>query len=235
MKEKLAKSLKEIGISFKEEEIILSANFLDAVWEAKHFLNLTAVKSKEELIKKHFIDSLYLLHFFSFESSKETLVDLGTGAGFPGVPIKIFQKQLSLYLLEAKRRKLNFIKYTLETVGIKNVYYLHDRAENIARLENHREKYQYVCSRAMASLPVLLEVGMPLLKVGGILITYKGPRGKEEIQDEEETITKFGGKIYKECFYKLPEGEKRYIYLIDKIKPTAEIYPRKKIKGKKHS
>ncbi len=230
MQEKLAESLREIGVSFKEEEIELSSKFLNAVWESKQFFNLTSVKSEEELINKHFIDSLYLLNFFSFESGKVSIVDLGTGAGFPGVPLKIFQKQLSLYLLEAKRRKLNFIKYTLETMRIKNVYYLHDRAENIARQEYYREKYQYLCSRAAARLPILLEIGMPLLKVGGVLITYKGARGKEEIQEAEEAIEKVGGKIIKECFYKLPEGERRYIFLIKKIKPTAEIYPRRKIK-----
>lgn len=228
----LTERLTEAGIEAGKKEINNSVEYLNAIWEANRYLNLTAARSIEELLNKHFIDSLYLNKYYSFKDNKE-LLDLGTGAGFPGLPLKLFNADIPLYMLDSARRKLSFIKYTADSIGLEQMYYLHGRAEYYGRQEQYREKFYYVCSRAVAAMPLLLEIGMPLVKVSGTMIIYKGPKGEEELKQSARIIDKLGGKLENNISYKLPGGEARIIYFIKKCHTTSMQYPRKKTGKKK--
>lgn len=223
--------LKKTKIPADIKIISLSLKYLESVWNANRFLNLTAARSFEELVKKHYIDSIQLVKHYSFYEGK--LLDMGTGAGFPGVPLKIFNPDLPLYLMDSARRKLSFVRYAVNDLGLGNTYYLYGRAEEYGRNNDCREKFKYVCSRAVAGLPLLLEIGLPLVKTGGLLFVYKGPGGEEELKSSLAEMEVYGGKLEKKVFYELPTGEKRAIYFVRKTKSTPPQYPRVKIKHKK--
>ncbi|MFY9115259.1 MAG: 16S rRNA (guanine(527)-N(7))-methyltransferase RsmG, partial [Dethiobacteria bacterium] len=158
------------------------------------------------------------------------LLDMGTGAGFPGIPLKIFSPQLSLYLLDSARRKINFLKYLVHEIGLKNTDCLCGRAEEYGRRQEYRERFQYVCSRAVAPMPSLLEMGLPLVRVGGVMIAYKGPKGERELQDADTLLELLGGELEAKIFYEPPSGGRRTLYLFRKIRRSSSRYPRRKIK-----
>ena len=221
----------EININPTAYQLAMAEQYLQAVWQANDYLNLTSARTQEELIFKHFIDSLYLIKYYKPEP-ETTLLDLGTGAGFPGVPLKIFLEDMELYFVDAVRRKINFLKYTMHEMKLGGTFCLHARAEDLGNNLQYRERLMWVVTRALGDLELNLELGMPLLKVGGNLVLYKGPKGEKELQEGAESISHFGGEIKEEIEYLLPGGEQRRLFIIKKRGNTPGKYPRKKKKSK---
>ena len=192
-------------------------------WNEK--INLTAITEPNEIILKHFIDSITISKHI--EEGKN-VIDVGTGAGFPGIPIEITRPGVEVELLDSLNKRINFLNIVIEELGLKNIKAIHARVEEFAKNKSNREKYDVVTSRAVANLNVLAEYMLPLVSVGGKCICMKGPNIEEEINGSKKAIEILGGKIEKVEEFNLPGTDiKRTIILIKKIKNTPEKYPRK--------
>lgn len=192
-------------------------------WNTK--INLTAITEPEEIIKKHFIDSLTISKYIENNSK---LIDVGTGAGFPGIPIKIYKEDVKVSLLDALNKRLNFLNEVIEENKLENIETLHFRAEEIGRNKKFREKYDIATSRAVAQLNILAEYLLPLVKIGGKCICMKGSNIQEEIELSKKAINLLGGEIEKVEEFILPYSDiNRSIIIIRKVNKTPEKYPRK--------
>ena len=207
-----------IGNPINEEKFFKYMKLL-LKWNEK--INLTAIKNEREFIVKHFIDSLTINNYI-YEISN--VIDVGTGAGFPGIPIKLFHKELFLTLLDSVNKKIIVLKDIIEQLDLKNVNCVHSRAEDFAK--ENRELFDVAVSRAVANMSTLVEYLIPFVKVGGIIICMKGPNFEEELNSSKKAIEVLGGKIEKvESFY-IDEELERNIIIIRKIKETPKRYPR---------
>ncbi len=186
---------------------------------------LTGENTAEALIGKQLYDSLYPLKFFKFRTDSKIL-DLGSGGGLPGIPLKILVDDSLFYLMDANKRKIEFLRATTVALGLKNLFTLEGRAEKWGQSAEYRESFDYILIKAVSETAVLAELGLPLLKLGGQLLLYKGPRGKEEASAAINAITKCGGKLENVWDYCLPSGESRSLYRLLKIAPTPSQYPR---------
>ena len=192
-------------------------------WNEK--INLTAIIEPKEIILKHFIDSITINNYIEEE---EKVIDVGTGAGFPGIPLKISKPEIQVELLDSLNKRINFLNIIIEKLELKNIKATHARVEEFAKNKNNREKYDVATSRAVANLNVLVEYLLPLVKVGGKCICMKGPNIEEEINGSKKAIEVLGGKIEKVEEFNLPDTDmKRTIIIIRKIKNTPAKYPRK--------
>ena len=188
-------------------------------WNEK--INLTAIKDEREFIIKHFIDSLTISKYFS---GNENIIDVGTGAGFPGIPLKLFHKELFATLLDSVRKKVTVLENIVEKLSLKNVKCVQSRAEDFAK--EKREKYDIAVSRAVANMSTLVEYLLPFVKIGGKIICMKGPNYEEELNCAKNAINILGGKVETvESFYINNELE-RNIIIIKKVKETPKKYPR---------
>lgn len=186
--------------------------------------NLTAITEEKEVIIKHFIDSVLPEKEIPQNAS---VIDVGTGAGFPGVPLKIVRPDIKLTLLDSLQKRINFLNQLLELLEIKNVIKVHSRAEDYTK--EKREKFDIATSRAVASIPTLSEYLIPYVKVGGKVLMYKGNKVHEEIEEGKTAIKTLGCNIEKIKEYSLDEVEsKRFILILNKTKPTDKKYPRPK-------
>lgn len=190
-------------------------------------VNLTAILDRYDAYTKHFLDSILSIDAIPINS---TVVDVGAGAGFPGLPIKIVRPDLDVTMVDSLNKRVTFLNYITEKLQIKTTN-VHARAEEFAR--NNREKFDVAVARAVAKLNTLLEYLMPLIKVGGRIIAYKGSNFKEELIEAKTAIETLGGKFLKTLNFKLPNnyGERNLI-IIEKVKPTPSIYPRGQNKPK---
>ncbi len=186
---------------------------------------LTGERTAGGLIEKHLYDSLYPLRLLSFADNSRTL-DLGSGGGLPGIPVKICLPKIAMYLADANKRKIMFLKETAVQLGLEMVYTIHDRAENIGQNTEYRENYDYVLCRAVAETAVLAELSLPLLKIGGRAIIYKGPRGETELEEARAAIKLCGGRFDEMHLYSLPAGENRSLIILEKVMRTPPQYPR---------
>ncbi len=194
-------------------------------WNEK--MNLTAITQADEVALKHMIDSLTCLDPDVFLPGA-SVIDVGTGAGFPGLPLKIYREDLQLTLLDSLQKRLTFLATVLAEVGIDDVRLVHHRAEDGARDKKLREMFQVAVSRAVARLPVLVELCLPFVKPGGYFVALKGAQYKEEIEEAQYAISLLGGKLEKVQPVQLPGLEDiRAVLYIRKIKKTAAAYPRK--------
>lgn len=192
-------------------------------WNEK--INLTAIVEPKEIILKHFIDSITINKYI--DSNAKT-IDIGTGAGFPGIPLKIIRPDLNIELLDSLNKRVNFLNTVIEKLNLKNIKSTHARVEEFGKNKSNRESYDIATSRAVASLNVLAEYMLPLVKVGGKCICMKGPNITEEINNSKKAIEILGGKIEKiEEFNLLDTNIQRTIIIINKIKNTPIKYPRK--------
>lgn len=191
-------------------------------WNEK--INLTAIIEPNDIILKHFIDSITINNYIKCD---EKVIDVGTGAGFPGIPLKISKPEVEVELLDSLNKRINFLDIVIEELKIKNIKATHARVEEFAKNKNNREGYDVAISRAVANLNVLAEYLIPLVKVGGKCICMKGPN-IEEINGSKRAIEILGGKIEKVEEFNLPDTDiKRTIIIIRKIKNTPTKYPRK--------
>ena len=224
MREYFKKIAKEIEIYLNENEIDYFFQYKEILKEWNEKINLTAITEDKDIIIKHFIDSLTINKYISSDSK---IIDVGTGAGFPGVPVKIVNKNIDLTLLDSLNKRLLFLQTVSETLGLKNVEFIHGRAEDFGNDIKYREKYDIATARAVANLSVLAEYCIPFVKVGGIFVCMKGSN-IEELEDAKTAIKFLGGEIEKIEKIFLPDvNEERNIIIIRKIKSTPNGFPRK--------
>ena len=194
-------------------------------WNSK--FNLTAIRDSESIRTKHFLDSLSCALAWKTNPPNQ-LIDVGTGAGFPGIPLKIIYPNLKLTLVESVGKKANFCRHIVHTLGMEHVDVVQSRAEDLGQDMNHREKYDWAVARAVANLNVLSEYLIPLVHVGGTMLAQKGERGPAEAQSAEGAMQLLGGKLKQVIPVHLPGVvDDRYLILVDKVAATPPKYPRK--------
>ena len=187
--------------------------------------NLTRITEDDEFNVKHFLDSLSLLKTGKFNGN-EKIIDIGTGAGFPGVPLKLYNENLDITLLDSLRKRIDFLDKVIEDLELQNIRAIHARAEEIARTDEYREQFDVAVSRAVANLSTLTEYAMGFVKVGGYFISQKGPEYKEELKNAKRAIEIMGGVVEDVIHTPLPNDIDHYIILIKKVKATNKKYPR---------
>ena len=215
-------SILNTNIDINDEVIKMFFDYMNGIISWNDKINVTAIIEPKEFIVKHFVDSITINEIINNEGK---LLDVGTGAGFPGIPIKLLNNKLSVTLIDSVNKKLNVIRDVTKDMNIDNLEIIHSRAEDLARDNNYREKYDYVTTRAVSNLSTILEYMVPFLKVNGIAICMKGPNFKEEIDDSTNTFKVLGIRL-KEVKKYVFEGQERNVLIIEKIKKTDEKYPR---------
>lgn len=194
-------------------------------WNAK--FNLTRITDPAEIAVKHYLDSISLLAFVGIGEASR-VIDVGTGAGFPGIPLKIICPHIRLTLLDSVRKKLTFIEVVIEHLGLTGVELVHSRAEDLGRQRSYREQFDLVVSRAVASLNVLSELCLPFCRIGGTFAAYKGPAIEAEIEEAKNAIRILGGETKSVHTFLLPHSDiQRTLVIIAKKRTTPAIYPRK--------
>ncbi len=216
---------KKINIDLSEEKYNKLSTYKKFLLDWNQKINLTAITEDEEIWLKHFIDSCTLDHYISNNSK---IIDVGTGAGFPSVPLKIIKEDIDLTLLDSLNKRIDFLKILCENLKIDNVTFVHGRAEDIAHEDEYREKYDITVSRAVANLSTLSEYCLPFVKKNGVFLCMKAGNVEKEIEDGKNAIMELGGEIEKIDKFLLPDGvTERTIIVIKKISNTKNIYPRK--------
>lgn len=200
--------------------------FYHMLIEKNKVMNLTAITDAKEVALKHMIDSLLLYDAKLFTGAK--VCDVGTGAGFPGMPLKIYDDSLKVTLMDSLAKRLKFLDEVIETLALREIGTCHVRAEDAGRAVAHREQYDVVCARAVAALPVLAEYCLPLVAVGGVFLAMKASKYQDEIQTAQTAIGILGGKIEQVKKVQLPDlPDERFILYVRKERPTPKKYPRK--------
>lgn len=219
--------LTELGIDLTGEQKEQYLKYLDLLTEWNQKVNLTAIKEQREIAVKHFLDSLAAGVYFDWNNQGKML-DLGSGAGFPGLVLKIWQPDRQITLVDSVQKKVNFMKQVIDSLELEDAIPLHSRAEGLGRDGDHRQQYGLVTARAVAELGVLCEYCLPLLAVGGYFYALKGPNYEEELQAGEYAIKVLGGKLEAVKNYNLPvDGNQRTLIIIKKVRATPKEYPRK--------
>ncbi len=219
----------ELGIHLTEEQEQQFTDYYHLLIEWNQKVNLTGITEYDDVIKKHFLDSLCLVKLSGFDQSKiKKIVDVGTGAGFPGIPLKIIFSDLEVTLLDSLNKRIKFLEALTEKLDLKNVQAIHGRAEDFGRDPAYREKFDLCVSRAVANLSVLAEYCMPLVRVGGSFVAYKSGKIQEELESSQNAIRLLGGKIQEKINFHVPESDMaRTLISIKKEKNTSKKYPRK--------
>lgn len=216
---------KKINILLNEEQIEKFYKYMNLLIEWNKKINLTAIIEPKEIILKHFIDSLTINKYIK-DNSK--IADVGTGAGFPGIPLKIIRPDIQLVLVDSLNKRINFLNEVIEQLNLKNIETIHIRIEEFGQNTKYREKFDYSTARAVANLSTLSEYLLPIVKVGGQVICMKGSNIQDEINQSKKALSILGGTLNNIEEFKLAETENtRNIILIDKIKNTPNKYPRK--------
>ena len=217
----------KIDVNLTDEQILLFEKYQDLLLDWNEKINLTAITEENDIIIKHFIDSLTIIKYVK---DNDKVIDVGTGAGFPGIPLKIVNKSINLTLLDSLNKRINYLNDVIINLGMENVETIHARAEELSRNKEYREKYDIVTARAVANLKTLSEYCIPFVKLGGYFVCMKGSNIEEELEIAKEHIKILGGKIEQIEEITLPDTDmKRNIIIIKKIKNTENKYPRKKI------
>ncbi|MBR1738304.1 MAG: 16S rRNA (guanine(527)-N(7))-methyltransferase RsmG [Firmicutes bacterium] len=226
MKEYLKKYAGIIGVDIDDKKAEMFERYKDILIEKNKVMNLTAITEEKDIVIKHFIDSVIPLCYRDF--SGKDVIDIGTGAGFPGMPIKIVCEKVNMTLVDSLRKRIDFLNEAAEYIGIGDIKTFHIRAEDAGKDKQFREKYDYCVSRAVASLNILSEYCLPLIKIGGEFIALKGPEAENEIKEAEKAIEVLGGGI-EEIKYTDIYGTdiKHNIVFIKKVKECPEKYPRR--------
>lgn len=219
--------LDELGISYTDEMLIQFDRYYDILIEWNKFMNLTGITEYDEVICKHFIDSLSIVKAVDMKNIS-TIMDVGTGAGFPGIPIKIMFPYIHTTLLDSLNKRIKFLDEVIDQLKLNNIVTLHGRAEDYARQKEYREKFELCVSRAVANLSSLSEYCLPYVKEGGSFISYKSGTIEDELLSSKNAIKILGGEIHSITRFNLPDTEiERSLISIKKICKTAKKYPRK--------
>mgnify|MGYP000119981190 FL=1 len=215
----------KINIKFTEEQLNQFYKYMNLLLEWNEKINLTAITDPNEVILKHFIDSLTINKYIKENS---TLADVGTGAGFPGIPLKILRPDLKITLVDSLNKRINFLNEVINKLNLVNIETVHSRIEDFGKDKKYRESFDFVTARAVANLAVLSEYLLPIAKVGGQCVCMKGSSVEEELSNGKNAIKVLGGKIKNIDEFVLPDSDmSRNVIIIDKIKNTPNKYPRK--------
>lgn len=229
MFQELASKIKELtllhlGYELSDQQVQRFCLFGDLLLDWNQKLNLTRITEPDEIILKHFIDSMVLAKYV--QGIK--FADLGTGAGFPGIPLKIIRPELDISLIDSLKKRLDFLDFVISKLELKETRTVHARAEDFGRDVRYRGQFDTVSSRAVARLPILLEYALPTLKANGLFLSPKGLQAQEELDESQAALKVLGGKVENIQSYSLGErAEHRAIIIIRKIKDTPSAYPRK--------
>lgn len=215
------------GLNFERGQYDKFILYKDMIKEWNEKINLTAIIEDEEIIKKHFIDSIKSYRFEPLKNC-ENLIDVGTGAGFPGIPLKIMRPDLEVVLLDSLNKRVNFLNEVINTLGLKGIKAIHGRAEDFAREASYREKFDVVISRAVANMSVLSELCIPYVKNGGYFVAMKGPSVDEEMNEGKNAVEILGGSIENIIKVDIEDTDlKHNLVIVKKVKATPKTYPRK--------
>lgn len=220
----LISDAEKLGISLTDEQTKLFEKLAELLVEQNKTMNLTAITDPDGIAVKHFADSISALSAYDFAENAKVL-DVGTGAGFPSIPLLIARPDLEMTMIDSTAKKLKYVASTVETLGL-DAEVLHTRAEEAGQSKEYREKFDIVCSRAVAALNVLCEYCLPFVKVGGVFLAMKAAKAQEEIADAKNAIKTLGGKIVAEKSFSLSDGGERTIVVIKKISQVPPKYPR---------
>lgn len=216
---------KEISIELDDKKVEQFYMYMELLLEWNEKINLTAITKPEEVILKHFIDSLTIINKIKPNTK---IVDVGTGAGFPGIPIKIVKEDIEIVLVDSLNKRIHFLDEVIQKLGLTKIETIHARAEELGRNKKIRETFDYATSRAVANLSTLSEYLMPFVKVGGNVIAMKGSEIEEELQKAQKAISILGGEVIAVEKFILPKSDiKRHIVTIKKRNMTPMKYPRK--------
>jgi len=223
----LENGFKQLNLSYSDEELQKFEKYKDLLKEWNKKVNITAIENDEEIYIKHFLDSVVLLDE-NYLYEEKSIIDVGTGGGFPGIPLKILNNNYSVTLLDSLRKRIDFLSTVIKELKLEDVYLIHGRAEDFGQDIDYREKFDICVSRAVAPLNVLSEYCLPFVKVGGYFAAYKSESISEEILDSQNAIKKLGGNIKNIKEIKIPGTEIiRKIVIIEKTTATEEMYPRR--------
>jgi len=226
--EKLIQEVRKLtGYQLNDKQVSLFQRYEEELLEWNSRFNLTAVRDREGIRIKHFLDSLSCMLVFGSHFPAR-LIDVGTGAGFPGVPLKICFPSMQLTLVESVGKKAQFCRHIVTSLGLERVEIIQARAEEIGQMPLHREKYDLATARAVAAMPILVEYLLPLVKIGGTVLAQKGENGPAETQSVENSVRLLGGKIQQVRKINLPGvAEDRYFISISKVAGTPAQFPRR--------
>ncbi len=226
-KDQFVHDLSELGVSLDDNQISRFIRYYEMLVEWNQVMNLTAITEYDDVMKKHFIDSISLIKAYDVKSQVK-VIDVGTGAGFPGLALKIAYPSLQVTLLDSLNKRIQFLDAVINELQLSGVDTIHGRAEDYAKPAKIREKYDLCVSRAVANLSTLSEYCLPFVKEGGYFISYKSEKITEEVQKAESAIKILGGKIENQVEFYLPDSDiYRNLFVIKKIKKTPVKYPRK--------
>lgn len=219
--------IKELNERYGEKKTAQLTGYMDMILEKNEHINLTAVRDRDEAMQKHIADSISCAFMEEYESA-EKVIDIGTGAGFPGVPLAVLSPEKKFTLVDSLNKRLRIIDELTGELGINNITTLHGRAEDVGQNKDHREQYDICVSRAVASLDVLCEWCLPLVKLGGYFIAYKGENVSRETSDARKAIELLGGKIIETRMVATDEEDisGHVLLIIEKVKPTPKKFPR---------
>lgn len=229
------KDLEELNIQLNEVQLCQFMAYYELLVEWNQVMNLTAITDFDEVCKKHFIDSLSLVKASAGAGKKDfdintitNVIDIGTGAGFPGIPLKIAFPDLKITLLDSLNKRVNFLQTVIDELELTDIEAVHGRAEDFAKQESHKEQYDLCVSRAVANLSTLSEYCLPYVKIGGRFISYKSEKLAEEITSAKKAITILGGRIENQIGFTIPNSDiHRNLLIINKCEKTPGKYPRK--------
>lgn len=225
--EEFKTQLQSQGIQLADEQMYQFKRYFELLVEWNEKINLTAITEEKEVYLKHFYDSILLAFSENFDASA-CLCDVGSGAGFPSIPLKIVFPTLQVTIVDSLNKRITFLNELVQELGLEQVSLYHDRAETFGQNRDFRESFDYVTARAVARLNVLSELCLPLVKKGGVFYALKATKAEEELTEAKPAITQLGGKFKEDVVMTLPiTGDTRHFVVIEKKKETPKKYPRK--------
>ena len=219
--------LDEQNINLTNQQKTQFERYFELLVEWNQKINLTAITEKEEVYLKHFYDSIAPILQGLIENQEIKLLDIGAGAGFPSLPMKILYPQLDVTIIDSLNKRINFLQLLAEELGLEGVHFYHGRAEDFAQDKKFRAQFDIVTARAVARMQVLSELTIPYLKVGGKLLALKASNAPEELTESKNALNLLFSKVEDNISYTLPNGDPRYITVVEKKKETPNKYPRK--------
>lgn len=227
MNKLLLDKVSELSVLLTEKQVDQFIKFYEMLVEWNKVMNLTGITEYEEVVEKHFVDSLSIVKAVDIQNVN-TVIDIGTGAGFPGIPLKIAFPHLKITLLDSLNKRIKFLNAVIEELGLEDIHTIHGRAEDFAKQDAYREKFDLCVSRAVANLATLSEYCLPYVNVDGMFVPYKSGDIEEELNNSKKAVQILGGKIEKTIKFELPGTDiGRSFVKIKKVKNTAKKYPRK--------
>ena len=223
--EKLTTELEKLSVTLSEQQLEQFEIYYDMLIEKNKVMNLTAITEFDEVLEKHFLDSVSLIRAVDLQQPLKVM-DLGTGAGFPGIPLKIVFPNLKITLADSLNKRVLFLQEVIQALGLTEIEAVHGRAEDLAREKSQRQQYDLCVSRAVANLSTLSEYCLPFVKIGGKFVSYKSGDCNEEVINSKSAVFLLGGKITDTVKFDLGEAKRTFV-ILDKVKGTPKEYPRK--------